>query len=520
MQVVLRAEECGDFVRYLPVRSLDDDTRAEAETHFSEYLQKGIVVKGEFSDISWRVTNQLHCFTLDFSMNEVLYRKKAESWTGCTAKCFQECLRAFSVFQLKACSMQYLQTTLKSLKTLASMDWEEAMGFAPDERLQFVMFLKLIPGSNDLRDQVIEALETQKWDTKRKKPRELTNFSNYLHFNNKLDSYWDIASDDEKKLYFPIYFWWKLTAILPLRCTEFLLTPRDCVKEEDGKYVLSIRRTKLKKGRRRVSHVINEDYQIERFEIPSWMFEAIKQYQRLTERDSLPELGTLLVPRRKVPSGYYSYIQMSHLLQGFCCEIMGDENYPIHLGDTRHLAMINLILSGGSPVICRELAGHESTDISANYYANLSTVVESMVYEYYHGWSNSSMLQGSLLFPASLPAKKIRVDQGWCAAVEVEQGDITKCLESYSADGYVGNCIDCRYYYPDFPGLKVQIEKNYKKAVDEDGKYLMQMIELVRKGLGYEEDIASALFRLQGSSRRYGSVLSRKFQEGGTDGKA
>ncbi len=520
MQVVLRTEECGDFVRYLPVRSLDNDTRAEAETRFSEYLQGGIVVEGTFSDTSWSVTNQLHLYTLDFSVNELLYRRKAESWTGCTVKCFQECMKAFSVFQLGAYSMQYIQSTIKSLKTLAGLDWEEAMRFVPDERLQLVTFLKLIPESNDLRDQVIEVLETQKWDAKGRKPRELTGFSDYLRFNKELDSYWAIASDDEKKLYFPVFFWWKLTAILPLRCTEFLLTPRDCVKEENGKYILSIRRTRLKKGRRQVSHVISEDYRIEKYEVPLWLHDEIMKYQRLTEGDDLPELGTLLVPRRKAPSGYYSYIQMSHLLKGFCREVMGDEDYPVHLGDTRHLAMINLMLSGGSPVICRELAGHESIDVSANYYANLSTVVESMVYEYYHGWGNSPMLQGSLLFPVSLPTEKIRVSQGWCAAVEVAQGDISRCLTSYSVDGHVGNCIDCRYYYPDSPGLRVRIEKNYKKAVDEDGKYLMQMIELVRKGLGYEEDIASALLRLQGSSCRYGVTLSRKYQEGETDGKA
>jgi len=36
------------------------------------------------------------------------------------------------------------------------------------------------------------------------------------------------------------------------------------------------------------------------------------------------------------------------------------EEQRINLGDTRHLAMISLIASGGSPVICKELAGHDS----------------------------------------------------------------------------------------------------------------------------------------------------------------
>lgn len=520
MQIVLRTEECGDFVRHLPVQSLDEDTREAAQARFQEYYSKGIVIGGAFCDAAWQVTNQLHWFTLDFSINELLYRKNAVQWVGCTKECFQECMKAYVLFQLGSYSMEYIRSIIKSLKTLAGMEMDEAMGLSPDKRIHLVAFLKLLPESNDLRDQVIEALEEKVWNAHEKKPRNMADFSYYLRFNRELDSFWNTANDEEKKWYFPVYYWWKLTAILPLRCTEFLLTPHNCLCEMDGKYVLSIRRTKLKKGRRQVSHVVEEDYVIKKYEIPSWLFEEIRFYQQQTEGGALPTLGTLLVPQRKTSSGYYSYIQMAHLLRNFCRETMNDEDYPIHLGDTRHLAMINLMLSGGSPVICRELAGHESIDVSANYYANLSTVVESMVYEQFHGWGNQSMFQGSLRFPTALPDKKIRVGQGWCSAIEVAQGDVSKCLESYDSDGRVGNCLDCRHFYPDSPGLRAKIEKGCKKRVDEDGKYLMQMIELVRKGIGYEEDIASALLRLQGDSRRYGAILARKYQGGATDGKA
>ena len=519
MQIVLRTEECGGFVRYLPVQHLNDAARLEAQNRFNEYRSRGIVLDGTFEDDLWRATNQLHWFSLDFRINEVLYRQKAELWIGCTAQCYQECMKAYIAFQLGKYSLVYLQQIINSLKSLAGMNEDEAMAFSPDERMQIIGFLSLIPESNDLRDQVIEALEDVKWIARSGKSRQLADFSCYLRFNRELDSYWSMASKAKKKFYFPIYFWWKLTAILPLRCTEFLLTPRSCIRQENGKYLLSIRRTRLKKGRRQLSYSVQDDYVLQEYEIPSWMFDEIQNYQNATAADTLPELETLLVPTRSVPSGYFAYIQMALRLRRFCKEAMNDENFPIHLGDTRHLAMINLMLSGGSPVICRELAGHESIDVSSNYYANLSTIVESVVYERYHGWTDGSMLQGSLRFPTVLPKQKIRVDQGWCDVVEVARGDVSECLKCYGANGRIGNCLNCPHFYPDSPGLRIEIEKNCKKAVDEDGKFLMQMIELVRKGLGYEEDIGSALLRLQGSAYRYGSVLAKKHLEVGNHGK-
>ena len=60
----------------------------------------------------------------------------------------------------------------------------------------------------------------------------------------------------------------------------------------------------------------------------------------------------------------------------------------------------------------------------------------------------------------------------------------------------LGECHNCRHFYPDNPGLLLRISTERKKAVDRDGEYLMQMIELVRRGLGYQEDIASAMLKL------------------------
>jgi hypothetical protein len=50
-----------------------------------------------------------------------------------------------------------------------------------------------------------------------------------------------------------------------------------------------------------------------------------------------------------------------------------------------------------------------------------------------------------------------------------------------------------------------------KQRVDSDSAFLMRMIELVRKGLGYEEDITSALLRLQDSCSHLSDCLEMKY---------
>jgi hypothetical protein len=55
-----------------------------------------------------------------------------------------------------------------------------------------------------------------------------------------------------------------------------------------------------------------------------------------------------------------------------------------------------------------------------------------------------------------------------------------------------------------------------KAAVDADCRHLMQMIETVRKGMGYTEDIGSILLKLQHSSYRYSQCLWEGHENGKT----
>ena len=206
-------------MRFRSVRRLDPETRMEAQSSFYDYQRRGVILNDSFEDTRWRLTNQLHSFTLDFSIDAALFHQNAEPWVGCTDECYQECMKAFIALQLGKYTLNYLQQVVNALSLLAGNTAEAAKSLASVENPQIIGFLSLIPESNNWRDQVIETLEEQKWGRRDHHPRLLSDFIYYLRFNKALDDYWTLAAKDEKRMFFPVYFWWKLTAILPLRCT-------------------------------------------------------------------------------------------------------------------------------------------------------------------------------------------------------------------------------------------------------------------------------------------------------------
>lgn len=509
MQIVLNKEEMDGFFRFRIVERLDEETRNQGREIFERYQKNGVILNENYTDPSWTICDELKQTTLDFRIDDIAYGIKAAEWTCCTRACFQECLRAFCAFQLGRYAVERLKQICRAVTGLAGMNYEDVReADFKDLSSHVASFIRLLPGGNIMAEQLADELDDYDWRVApKKKSRKLSEFKYYFRFNSRLSEIWDSADEQEKVRFFPVWFWWKLTTILPLRVTEYLMTPRECIRTEDGRSFLSVRRTRKKKGRRQVYYRVDRDYEIHEYEIPEWMSREILSYKAATEAEPDTSLHTLLIPRIREKFDYLTYKEMSGRLSEFCEAAFGDKNYPVNLGDTRHIAMISLILSGGSPVICRELAGHENIDISANYYGNIATVVETSVYELRHGYSEASFLDGINRYPVRLPEKRIRVSEGWCDVPAVESGDISECLSNYRPGHGMGDCRGCLHFFPDDPGIKVSIRNRFRDDVNEDGLYLMQMIELVRKGYGYEEDIAAALLRIRNSVHRYGRIL-------------
>lgn len=501
------------YYKLMPVRKLDEATVRHARANFARFRLAGTITEGSFESSVWKVNDELHEHEFCFEMDEAVFYTHAGTWMGCTFPCFETSVRAYAALNLGTFSASTLMQIIGAFRDLAGMDYESLGDIRGDMRAHAAELLRLIPEGADWRDIAIEELEADQWKVQRGGPRTLADFQYFLAFGREMERFWSGAADAEKVHYFPVFFWWNLTVILPLRATEFLLTPGDCLEKKEGRCFLTIRRTRLKKGKRKLTYTVEGDYEPHTYEIPEWMYREISWYQEATAGREKPELGTLLISEWHHAPGYFTYGQMRNRLREFCGERLGDKEYPVHLGDTRHLAMINLILSGGSPVICRELAGHEDISISANYYSNLSGIVESVVYEKYHGWGGETAFDGRLRFYASLPEGCTEVSGGWCDDPGVYSGDITGCLTSYRGNGTLGNCVNCIHFYPKEQGLRLRVEEDRKNALERDAQFLIRMIDLVRKGKGYQEDIASAMMRIQTDAGLYADILKKKYQE-------
>ena len=506
----------NSYERYYAVTGINEETISYAKNIFEEYRLKGVILNGNFSDDEWLLTNQLTKMSLKFCPNEFSFRKFTGKWIGCSYRCFVDGVKAYAAFHMGRINLAGIKEIVRKIMCIA----EKSRYDLPAET-HLLELLKLLPG-NETKDQVIEDMEERILFGRKKqinrRQRILADFGAYFKFNDVLEEFWAGSNTCEKLFYFPLYFWWTLTAILPLRPTEFLLTPRQCIEKKNGENILTVRRTMLKDGKRKLCYSIDGDYRLMKYSVPDKMAAEIKKYLEATAGMTVSSLNTLFVKQpyysyllNTAPSFsyYYTYTNLSYCLKRFQNDVMkieSDDN-RINLGDTRHLAMISLIASGGSPVVCRELAGHEDINISAHYYSNISRFVECATYEIYRKQKgNSAEIIRHNPFCAG---ETVDVNGGRCDSAAYISGSISDCICNIGTGGELGRCIYCPHFIDGKSGryLLFSDTDERKKQVDDDSKYLMRVLETARKGKGCNEDIQAALLRLQYSSSQYSECI-------------
>lgn len=508
------ADETG-LTRFWTVHVLDRKTLERAEIKFHEYREMGVVLNDSYDDEVWILNDDIETVRLNFRYDRESYERYA-SWTGCSLEEYRNYAKAFAALCLGNLGLPSIRLAVKVVRDLVVMPYDEACDKV--EVSPALSFLSMFPEDSGKTDEMRETLSEISSDRSTRHPRKLRPFRDYIDFNDAAEGFWNRADEKKKIYFFPVYLWWTLTTILPLRATEFTLMPDDCVSYDAGRYFINVRRTRLKKKLQKVTYSIKGDYEIRKYEVTDRIAEDISWYMDMTKDMPHPGIGTLFVTGTE---RYMTYPMMRQRLSEFSMEA-GYTGQPMNLGDTRHLAMINLMLSGGSPSVCRELAGHESIDISSNYYANLSEIIKEAMYDYCHRMTGSATMAGRQFYPLSVPASSVRVGEGYCSAPEMAEGMIDACLRTFSADSGIGDCRKCMYFYPDDPGVRLVLEKEKQREVDADGAFLIQMIEQVRKGNGSTESIREAVSRLQNASRDYENLLYRRYQEEmpyGKDGK-
>lgn len=220
--------------------------------------------------------------------------------------------------------------------------------------------------------------------------RKLPSSHDVLKFSQIVEVYFsDKHFDKERWDYYPIYLWWNLTNIIPIRINEFCNLKFDCLTLSKEGYFLTLPRSK---------NIKNRKTKFDKILISDKMANSIKLYQKklISAKSSKTLLQTSSTVQNKNPE-IFNYRNFSGLLNKFYKDIVCDKygfkllenisephaksTYNIYRkirpNDTRHFAFLNLMLQGCHPSEIAKLGGHNSIYSQMSYHRHLEYWIDS-----------------------------------------------------------------------------------------------------------------------------------------------
>lgn len=335
--------------------------------------------------------------------------------------------------------------------------------------------------------------------------RELPPVQDVLTFDDCVNRYFTENPIEETLRFYPIFLWWTITNIIPMRPIEFLRIKTDCLEiKSDGSYWITILRHKLK------SSSPDEVTWEQTVPIDKKTYEVVRNYLLWSEK--LGENPNLIPPldwinerfrgSRTVNEYVTNTIDLNTLIRFFYEEVV-QEKYGefglsrITAGDTRHFAIINLFLQGFNILSITRLSGHEEITSPGNYYTHAEHYATSFVYKLaqkkLEDDISSSMADGFI----GLKGKQVwQAKSGIITDEETEKWrkvDYGFCSDSE----FPANCVeDCRLCEPHYI---------FKPSVNEWNEGI-KWLDSQSKALG--ENITKTIdLMAMVSSNTYGKIL-------------
>ena len=477
-------------------------------------LQDDKKIRSDFEDAVWLCSSDIKTFQIDFSYREYAYKTHMGKQLGISVARMTDMLKCYAIYICGEFIFRTIAQKISSIKAFLTVFGDPAYKIQEQEKVSIIDFLNFI-GTPDHQVAVfMDQISIIK--APRPKQRELCHLINYMAVENELtDMYGSSTFPDSDFLYwFPVYFWAKITFILPLRATEMLVTPCNCIEYRNGKIFLKVRRTMLKKGTRTVCYDVEKDYKIFSYQIPySETVRNIEKYKELTashlrrflfdyskysinEILSLSSFNLLLaefVRKNLVDNHKYDYSRFASGIAQFSL---------MSAGDSRPIAMANLFYQDIGADICRQLADHTNINVSAGYYTNVSnTVLASSIMHLQRklnrGYNNRQEKKTETGLQASSPCSSPKQP--------LETGDIEDCI----AEGHIAECFGCRYYTPSPKNLKKEMQKRQENLDSASRK----MIEGMAKGKEILDQMDKLFLDAHTGITRYKTACDEKAEE-------
>lgn len=369
---------------------------------FRELIQAGILNDGKFEDVKWTGKNDGECeISIDFKSYE--YNKQLYNALKAYAivELYNRRISLRTVASRVFCVIKILQVT-KGYDEDYMDDYIDYMDEGKRRsntdykfgNMSFIFF-------NPIGDwkEYFDDLETlESIHLVGENVREIPDYKSIILFDYIINDVMTKEMQNREK-YYPLYLWWSITTIIPLRPAEFVKMKKDCCyfDEKIKEYYIKVPREKQSPNplsKRRVIPIVDT------LKITKKMYDLIEDYKNICKinRSQSEYLLNLEVYARFTSYEQYSYTRsknkdrmgyekLKKLLDTFYDEIVSKEyKYKIvdtgksdnddtivklKLGDSRHLAFLSMLLQGFNPITIAEIGGHESLSSQLHYVAHI-----------------------------------------------------------------------------------------------------------------------------------------------------
>ena len=261
-----------------------------------------------------------------------------------------------------------------------------------DTRADLLIFFEFI----DIQPRkYIERLNELKFEDK---IRDIPAFNSIYKFDKLIDNFKSEVNMNDA--FIVIVLWWELTKVIPIRPIEFFTLRKNSFFIDNNRCYINVKRAKLK----------NKQYEIpllDKIGISKEIYDLFAQYIEANEKylpnpdsflfnvDIFQNCARALFIYR---TGYIGSQQMYTLFRDFLDVIvvkqygytivekgnneeLGDNEIEyFQFGDSRHIAFLNLLLSGFSPYTIAQIGGHTTIRQQMHYYDHLETYLASKAY--------------------------------------------------------------------------------------------------------------------------------------------
>lgn len=552
------------FDTVISIQSMDTDCIDKAKDLFEDYKNRGIIIDNNYSDNKWKFSDEYSYVSIVFNVNKLSYKRNYEVYLDITYEHFIEYLKTYVLFIMGDLVLRSIRNVVNDVKRLITYSLDELSSLTdeailthPNRVIEFFSILPEVDNAENIERimDILDGMTDIYYMNTSGKKRLLAPFDSYFLFNDIIKDYWTSElPEDERLFFYPLYLWWEITGVIPLRPREFILTPRNCLEQKSDGWYLTLRKNQIKGSEKKVYYKIDEDYCKVQYKIPDKLGRKILKYINYTKKYESTELNTLFITdthyqqwnhKKHSNSRYFTYINLNCVMRYFFHDIIKDRyglkivydreinhleegciNY-LYLGDTRHLALINIIAEGGSPVIAMMLAGHDNMDMSAHYYSNITSLIECRTYKQYRKVLKQNVtyeISRKSQLPLNITDFISLDDGGRCYSPAFQYYHFSDCKKVSGPEGEIGYCPYCKFYRKSSKKEFFKGDDIYKRRIEDECRHLAEIVKNVRLEKGNSEEILQAMLRLQNSSYTYQQYLEEKLltereKEDGTQSK-